>query len=80
MISEEKQTILQVVEHYALTGNTDEHLIKVTRLTDNKTSYVERIAKDGRSIMLGEYRAADGKVIWAGYRGRTGMVYLSRAH
>jgi hypothetical protein len=26
--------------------------------------------------MLEEYRV-DGKVIWAGYSGRTGMVYLS---
>ena len=80
MISEEKQIILRVVEHYALTGNTDDSLVKVTPLADNKTSCVERIAEDGRSIMLDEYRAADGKIIWAGYSGRTGMVYLSRAH
>lgn len=76
MLSEEKKIVLQIVENYARTGSTGDGQIRVTCLPDNKTSCVEQSAGDGRSIMLEEYRV-DGKVIWAGYSGRTGMVYLS---
>jgi hypothetical protein len=76
MIFDEKQIILRVVDHYIQTGNTDDSQVKVTRLPDNKTSCVEQIAEDGRSIMLDEYRV-NGTIVWAGYSGRTGMVYLS---
>lgn len=76
MISEEKQIILQAVEHFARTGNIDAGSIKMTLLPDNKTSYVETIAEAGRSILLDEYHV-EGRVFWAGYSGRAGMVYLS---
>ena len=76
MLSEEKKTILQVVENYARTGSTGDGQVNVTCLPDNKTSCVEQSEGDGRSIMLEEYRV-EGRVIWAGYSSRTGMVYLS---
>ncbi len=76
MMSEEKQIILKAVEHFLQTGNTNDLSIKVTRIPDNKTSYVEQSSGDGRSIMLDEYRL-NGKTIWAGYSSRSGMVYLS---
>lgn len=76
MMSEEKQIILKAVEHFLQTGNTDDSSIKITRIPDNKTSYVEQSSGDGRSIMLDEYRI-NGKTIWAGYSGRSGVVYLS---
>jgi hypothetical protein len=77
MLSEEKKIVTQVVENYARTGSTGDGQVNVTCLPDNKTSCVEQAAGDnGRSIMLEEYRVED-KVIWAGYSGRTGMVYLS---
>jgi len=76
MMSEEKQIILRVVENFSRTGNADDSQVKVTCLPDNKTSCVEQSTGDGRSIMLDEYRV-DGKVFWAGYSSRTGMVYLS---
>lgn len=76
MISDEKQTLLRVVERYARTGDTNDDQVKVTCLPDNQTSWVEQTAVDTRTIMLNEYRV-DGKVIWAGYSGRAGVVYLS---
>ena len=61
MQSEEKTIITRVVENFARTGNTEDEKVKVTSLPQGKTSYVEYIGQDGRSIMLDEYRV-DGKV------------------
>ena len=76
MIANEKQILLRVVENYARTGSASDDQVKVTRLPDNKTSFVEQTGEDGRSVMLNEY-SVDGKVIWAGYSSRSGTVYLS---
>jgi hypothetical protein len=76
MITDEKQTLLRVVEHFARTGSASDDQVKVTCLPDNKTSFVEQIGDDGRSIMLDEFHV-DSKVIWAGYSGRSETVYLS---
>jgi hypothetical protein len=78
MFSDEKNTILEVVERFVQTGRTSDHPVNVVLLPDNKTSFVEKIGEEGRSVMLDEYRVA-GKVIWAGYSGRSGTVYLSTA-
>ncbi|MBI4732939.1 MAG: hypothetical protein HY781_12590 [Chloroflexi bacterium] len=78
MFSEEKQIILRVVEHFARTGSASDKEFKVTSLPANKTSIVEQVGDDGRSVMLDEYRV-DGKVIWAAFSVRTGTVYLSPA-
>ena len=43
---------------------------------EGKTSYVEQIGVDGRSIMLKEYRV-DDTVVYAGYSSRSETVYLS---
>ena len=76
MFSDEKNKIMQVVEHYVQTGNTSDAPIKAVLLPDNKTSFVETIGEEGRSIMLDEYRV-DGKVVWAGFSGRSETVFLS---
>lgn len=39
-MSEEKQIILKAVEYFLRAGNTDDLSIKITRIPDNKTSYV----------------------------------------
>ena len=78
MFSDQKEIIMRVVDHYAKTGNIDDTEVKVTCLPDNKTSFVEENPGGSRSIMLDEYKV-DGRVIWAGYSPRTGMVYLSSA-
>jgi hypothetical protein len=79
MQSEEKTIITRVVENFARTGNTVDEKVKVTSLPQGKTSYVEYIGQDGRSIMLDEYRV-DGRSVWAGYSSRSGTVYVSLTH
>lgn len=78
MASEEKIIIARVVEKFIRTGSAEDELVKTTTLPQGKTSYVEYIGEDGRSIMLDEHRL-NGKVVWAGYSTRTGTVYLSPA-
>ncbi len=76
MFSDQRTIIMRVVDRFARTGETVDGEVKVTCLPDNKTSFVEQNTDGGRSIMLDEYRV-DGKVIWAGYSPRSGVVYLS---
>ena len=76
MYSNDKEIIMRVVDHYARTGDTGDAEVKVNILPDNKTSFVEDNVGGSRSIMLSEYKV-DGKVIWAGYSPRLGIVYLS---
>jgi hypothetical protein len=76
MLSEEKQIILRVVEHYVRTGSIEDEQVKVTCLSENKTSAIEHSGVDSRSIMLDEYKV-DGISVWAGYSGKSGMVFLS---
>lgn len=77
MYSEEKTIVMRVVENYFRTGNAqDDHQVKVINLPQGKSSYVEQIGVDGRSVMLNEYRL-DGKIIRAGYSARSETVYLS---
>jgi hypothetical protein len=77
MPSEERTILQRVVENFVHTGNASDEQVKVTCLPKGKTSYVEQIGMDGRSIMLREYRV-DGTVIYAEYSSRSGTVYLSR--
>jgi hypothetical protein len=78
MFSEEKQTILRVVERYIRTGSTEDDQVKVTCLPANKTSAMDQVNGESRSVMLDEYKV-DGKSVWAGYSTRTGIVFLSLA-
>jgi hypothetical protein len=78
MASEEKIIIARVLEKFTRTGSAEDELVKITTLPQGKTSYVEYIGEDGRSIMLDEHRL-NGKIVWAGYSARTGTVYLSPA-
>jgi hypothetical protein len=73
---DEKQIVLKVVEGYVRTGSTKDGDVKVICLQNNKTSYVEQINGEGRSVMLDEF-SVDGKVIWAGYSARSKTVYVS---
>ncbi|MBI3163862.1 MAG: hypothetical protein HYZ24_04205 [Chloroflexi bacterium] len=76
MQSEEKTMIMRVIQNYIRTGDASDAEVKVTSLPKGKTSYVEQIGEDGRSVMLDEYHV-DSKTIWAGYSSRSGTVYLS---
>jgi hypothetical protein len=76
MFSDEKQILMRVVERYVRTGKANDEQVKVTCLPDNKTSFVEQLPGDSRSVLLDEYKV-DGKVVWAGYSERSSTVYLS---
>ena len=77
-MSEEKIILQRVVQHYANTGEAHDDQVSVTRLPDNKTSFVEPTPDGGRGITLDEFRV-DGRVIWAAYSNRTRIVYISDA-
>ena len=77
-MSDEKVILTRVVGHYVSTGEASDPEVKVMRLPDNKTSYVEQGADGGRGVQLDEYRVND-RVIWAGYSSRTAIVYISEA-
>ena len=73
---DENEILLRVTERFVRTGSTTDEQIKVIRLPDNKSSFVEYIGVDGRSIYLNEFHV-DGKIIWAGFSSRTQTVFLS---
>ena len=76
MITDEKQVIQRVIERFIRTGETQDEQVVVTRLPDNKTSHVERIDGEGRSVMLDEYRL-DSHIVWAGYSTNSNTIFLS---
>ncbi len=73
---DEKEMLQRVMERFVRTGSTTDEQVTVTCLPNNKTSFVEYIGGDGRSIYLEEFHV-DGKVIWAGFSSRTQTAYLS---
>jgi hypothetical protein len=76
---DEKQMLREMVDLYARTGSEQEEGgIKVRRVQDRKTTYVEQSGEGGRSVMMNEYKV-DGKTYWAGYSSRSQTVYISLA-
>ena len=70
--------MLQIGEQYSRQSNGLDQEIKVMRVPDYKTIYVEQIGTDGRSIVLTEYKV-DGKTYWAGYSTYSQTVFVSHA-
>jgi hypothetical protein len=73
----EKQMV-KFVEQFSRKSEPVEGQIKVMRVPDYKTVYVEQIGEVGRSIVLSEY-TVDGKSYWAGYSSRSETVFVSQA-
>ena len=78
MITNEKQILQRVVEKFAQTGAAADEQVQVICLPAHKTTFVEHMGEDGRSIMLDEYHVNE-RVIWAGFSARSQIVYLSVA-
>ncbi len=74
---DEKQ-MLKIVEQYSRQSDVRDGEIKVTRVPDWKTVFVEQIGGSGRSIIMTEYKV-DRKTYWAGYSSRSQTVYVSQA-
>ncbi len=73
---DEKQVLVRVTERFVHTGKASDEEFTVICLPENKTSFVEYVALDGRSIYLDEYQVDDQK-IFAAFSSRTQTVYLS---
>ncbi len=70
--------ITQIVEQFSRKIEPVEGKVKVMRVPDYKTVYVEHFGEVGRSILLSEYKV-DGKIYWAGYSSRSDTVFVSQA-
>lgn len=72
------EQMIQIVERFSRKVDPVEGQVKVTRVQDYKTVYVEEIDGYGRSIVLAEY-TVDGKKYWAGYSPNSATVFVSQA-
>ena len=70
--------LLKVVQQYSRKNEAGDGEIKVIRVPDQKTVFVEQIDGVGRSIMMNKYQV-DGATYWAGYSSRSETVYISLA-
>lgn len=68
----------KIVEQFSREAEVVEGRIKVIRVPDSKTMYVETIGEVGRSIFFNEY-TVDGKTYWAGYSSRSETVFVSQS-
>ncbi len=72
---DEKQ-LSNIVEQYSRSGIDVAGEIKITRIPDWKSVFIEKIGELGRAIVMTEYKV-DGKTYWAGFSTRTQTVYVS---
>ena len=72
--------MLTIVEQYCRKVTSTNEDIKITRIADRKTVFVEQTGESGRVVMLNEYKVkVDGITCWAGYSTRSQTVYISMA-
>lgn len=72
------EQLLKIVEQYSRKSDTGYGDIKVRRIPDRKTVYVEQVDDVGRAIMMDKYQV-NGATYWAGYSSRSETVYISQA-
>jgi len=70
--------LTQIVEQFSRKDEKGETGVKVLRIPDYKTVYVEQIGEVGRSVVLSEFKV-DGNIYWAGYSSRSNTVFVSQA-
>jgi hypothetical protein len=68
--------MLRIVEQFSRNAGVVEGKMKVTRVADSKTMYIETVGDIGRSIFFNEYKV-DEKTYWAGYSSRSDTVFVS---
>jgi len=72
----DEMQMLRIVEAYYRKPDTQYEGIKISRVANWKTVFVEQIGESGRSVILTEYKV-DGITCWAGYSSRTQTIYIS---
>lgn len=70
--------LTQIIEQFSRKEELGDTDIKVIRVPDFKTIYIEQIGEVGRSVILSEFKV-DGKIYWAGYSSRSNTVFVSQA-
>ncbi len=70
--------MIKIVEQFSRMSEPVAGQVKVTRISDYKTVYIEQVNGTGRSIVLTEYKV-DGKTYWAGYSPLSDTVFVSKA-
>ena len=68
--------LLKVVEQYSRKNEAGDSDIKVTRVPDQKTVFIEQVDGVGRAILMDKYQV-DGSTYRAGYSSRSDTVYIS---
>jgi hypothetical protein len=68
--------MLKTVEQFSRNAGVVEGPMKIKRVADSITMYVETIGEIGRSIFFNEYKV-DGKTYWAGYSSRSDTFFVS---
>ena len=74
----DSQQMLTIVEQYCRKTPSTYESIKVTRIADRKTMFVEQTGESGQGVMLTECNV-DGIICWAGYSTRSQTVFISMA-
>jgi hypothetical protein len=72
------EKLLKIVQLYSRKSEAGYGDIKVRRIPDRKTVFVEQVDDVGRAIMMDKYQV-DGATYWAGYSSRSETVYISLA-
>jgi hypothetical protein len=72
----DQKQMARIVEQYSRLGNELVEEIKVTRVPDWKSVFVETIGDRVQSIVMTEYKV-DGKIYWAGFSTRSQTVFVS---
>ena len=72
----DSKQMLSIVEHYCRKIDFEDKDIKVTRVADKKSVFVEQVGDGGRAVMMYEYKV-DGTTCFAGYSSRSQTVYIS---
>jgi hypothetical protein len=74
----DSKQMLTIVENYCRKIAFEDKDIKVTRVADRKSVFVEQVGDGGRAVMMSEYKV-DGTTCFAGYSSRSQTVYISLA-
>jgi hypothetical protein len=72
----DERRMSNIVEQYSRSGTENVGEIKITRVPDWKSVFIETIGDMGRAIVMNEYKV-DGKTYWAGFSTRSQTVFVS---
>ena len=70
--------LMKIVAQYSQNNDAGFGDIKVIRISDQKTTFVEQSSDGGRTVMMSAYKVDDA-AYWAGYSSRSQTVYISLA-